>query len=232
MIGIGVVVGLWYFNTGLEFVIVGGLVFLPWALLAPQPRQIVKTESESVTKLEDTKEIGRVRGKMEYEVIPLDFGVKAEGQIWHDPEGKFPDSIIIKAPGIYIQISDPDPKPALTGAPAQSLTQAQQVTVPTAERNLWKAAANVWQMRASQLYAETMVWQDLFWKRDFEKNKEQALYFSAKTDAAQQELENAHSLAVKTCAEAGQELDERLFSCKPKASETKPANTSQPPRDE
>jgi len=129
-------------------------------------------------------------------------------------------------------VSDPDPKPALTGAPAQSLTQAQQVTVPTAERNLWKAAANVWQMRASQLYAETMVWQDLFWKRDFEKNKEQALYFSAKTDAAQQELENAHSLAVKTCAEAGQELDERLFSCKPKASETKPANTSQPPRDE
>jgi len=110
MIGIGVVVGLWYFNPGLEFVIAGGLVFLPWALLAPQPRQIVKTESESVTKLEDTKEIGRVRGKMEYEVIPLDFGVKAEGQIWHDPEGKFPDSIIIKAPGIYIQISDPDPK--------------------------------------------------------------------------------------------------------------------------
>ena len=110
LFGVGAIVGLWYFNPGLEFVIAGGLVFLPWALLAPQPRQVVKTETENEMESIDTTEIGRVRGKMEYEVIPLDFGVKAEGQIWHDPQGKFPDSVIIKAPGIYIQISDPDPK--------------------------------------------------------------------------------------------------------------------------
>jgi hypothetical protein len=82
-----------------------------------------------------------------------------------------------------------------------------------AERDLWRTATLLWEMRASQVLAEANVWQDLFWKRDPEKNKASQVDFSIKADTAQQAYQKARLAAMNACSGVGRKWDEQLLLC-------------------